>query len=195
MTDSADLHDPGGKSHFRLPNGVVGAAEFSDCGKYRYWLTRDWGIRRLSDGRERFVMWVGMNPSTARADTDDQTIRREMYFTNSQKYRMFVKCNVMDYRATRPRDLLLPGVVPCSPKNLETIRFFARKAEVVIVAWGSLPSKLQHHADMVADMLRGLDVPMNCLGTTASGAPRHPSRISNNTHFERWQNPNAVMPQ
>lgn len=45
-------------------------AAISDCGMYRYWLSR-----RLSMG-ERTVLFVGLNPSTADALQDDPTIRR-----------------------------------------------------------------------------------------------------------------------
>ena len=72
------MHDPGGSRRFAMLPGVDGKAEFSPCGQYRYWLSRDWGFRRFSGGREPFVLWIGMNPSTAEAEVDDPTIRREI---------------------------------------------------------------------------------------------------------------------
>lgn len=37
-----DKHDPGGRVRIALPADVVGVADFSDCGRYRYMMSRDW---------------------------------------------------------------------------------------------------------------------------------------------------------
>ena len=58
-------HDPGGKVRLRLPDGVIGGATFSECGRYRQALTRDW----TPDGiAPRTVLFIGMNPSVADAE-------------------------------------------------------------------------------------------------------------------------------
>lgn len=52
---------------------TVGAPPFaliSECGRYRYALTRTWDTRRTA------VAFVMLNPSTADATTDDPTVRR-----------------------------------------------------------------------------------------------------------------------
>ncbi len=64
-------HDPGGKIKTKLPPNVRGDAVFSPCGKYRCWLTRDWGP--VNSPR---VLWILMNPSTADAEHNDPTITR-----------------------------------------------------------------------------------------------------------------------
>jgi hypothetical protein len=45
-------------------------ANFSDCGLYRYSLHRIW------DDSKPLVMFIGLNPSTPNADTDNPTIKR-----------------------------------------------------------------------------------------------------------------------
>ncbi|HEX3862743.1 MAG TPA: DUF1643 domain-containing protein [Stellaceae bacterium] len=102
MSDQTTAHDPGGKTKLAMIAGVDGKAEFSPCGRYRYWLSRDWSMRRFSDGRAPYALWIGMNPSVAAADVDDPTIRREMAFTKVMGIDVYVKCNIMDYRATDP---------------------------------------------------------------------------------------------
>jgi hypothetical protein len=178
MTSGA--HDPGGRRTLRLPDSVAGSAEFSACGQYRQALRRSW---LLGAG---IVLFVGMNPSTARGDVDDPTVRRECDFAREWGFAAYIKANVMDYRATYPKALLAPGVIPCSAANLPFITSAAREAGRVIVAWGALPKVLQCHADAVAAALRASGVPMYCLGRTASGAPRHPLYLPKTATPEHW---------
>ena len=46
---------------------IAKEAHFSDCGKYRYYLMRQWSDLPMA-------MVVGLNPSTADAEDDDPTI-------------------------------------------------------------------------------------------------------------------------
>jgi hypothetical protein len=185
FADGPSGHDPGGRARFRLQPGITGKAEFSPCGQYRYWLSRDWGWRRFTDGREPFALWIGMNPSTAEANIDDPTIRREMSFTKAMRLDCYVKVNVMDYRATDPKRLLGIDVLPCSPDNAVNIGKFAKRAERVIAAWGALPKPLRHYADAV---LRELDgVTIYCMGRTADGSPRHPLYLSRDAKPLIWR--------
>ena len=73
---------------------TVGAAGISECGCYRYWLTRTWNPRRAT------LCWVLLNPSTADADRDDPTIRRCQGFARSWGYGGIVVVNLFAYRAT-----------------------------------------------------------------------------------------------
>jgi hypothetical protein len=123
---SVATHDPGGKVRLPLLPGVDGKAGFSEDGVYRHWLSRNWGFRRHTDGREPFILWVGTNPSTAEGNVDDPTIRKEMIFTRRLMFDCYVKVNIMDYRATSPKTLR--NVEACSVKNLETIRYFSERA-------------------------------------------------------------------
>jgi hypothetical protein len=179
---SAELHDAGGKTKLPMIDGVDGAAEFSPDGKYRYWLSRNWSMRRFSDGRCRYALWIGMNPSTASADVDDPTIRREMAFTKAMMIDCYVKCNVMDYRATNPKELV--KVSPCSDKNLECIVSMAENADRIILAYGALPKSLTKYADRVLSVLRPRQ--LWCMGKTASGSPRHPLYLKGTTQCEPW---------
>jgi len=45
-------------------------ATFSNCRAYRYSLSRIW------DKEKKFVLFIGLNPSTANEEADDPTIRR-----------------------------------------------------------------------------------------------------------------------
>jgi len=111
-------HDPGGKVRLALMEGVKGDAVFSDDGRYRY-LMRRWLGETFP---ERYILFIGMNPSTADAAVNDPTCAREWTFARREGFDAMVKANVGDYRATHPKMLLEPGVEASSPVNLATIR-------------------------------------------------------------------------
>lgn len=52
---------------------ILTSALISECGNYRYWLSRDADWVDVPDKDE--VVFVMLNPSTADAEIDDQTIR------------------------------------------------------------------------------------------------------------------------
>jgi hypothetical protein len=170
-------HDAGGKVKLALQEGVTGDAEFSECGRHRHWLSRRWTERWVS-----YALWIGMNPSTAEANVDDPTIRREITFTRSWGLGGYIKCNVMDYRATLPKRLLEPGVVPSSPLNIPTILRFAPQADRIIVCYGVLPLCLQPYAEDVVQLLEGAGHELWCLGHSRDGRfPRHPLYLKSDT--------------
>lgn len=170
MTDASVRHDPGGKVRLRLKDGVGGTAAFSPCGRYRTLLTRSWEGASL-DGH---VLWIGMNPSTAAADVDDPTVFKETKYTRRWGYGSYVKCNVMDYRATQPRDLLAEGVEPRSADNLPTILEAARGAALVILAYGALHPRLARYGNETALALATAGHRLHCLALTKAGHPGHP---------------------
>jgi hypothetical protein len=193
----AVTHDPGGKVRLKLQPGVRGMAGLSPCGHYRYWLSRFWdddtlpieGLRLVVDnsaksGIQPYALWIGMNPSTAEADIDDPTIRKEMHFTRAMGLSGYIKCNVMDYRATYPMELQALGVKPCSDENHTTIAKMARHAEVIIAAWGALNRPVKNFATSVALMLSGYE--LLCMGTNKDGSPKHPLYLANTTEPQIW---------
>ena len=175
-------HDPGGKVRLRLQPGVRGDALFSSCGRYRHWLSRKWGEEDAP-----YALWIGMNPSTAEADIDDPTICREVGHTRRMGLTSYYKCNVMDYRATAPRSLLMPGVEPRSPHNLAHIVMLACAAERVILAYGVLHRRLRHYTDEMISSLGSM--PLWCMGMTADGSPRHPLYLRGDTELLLWSHP------
>lgn len=176
-------HDSGGKIRLKLQPGVRGDALFSTCGRYRHWLSRFWNDddhqSRWSECFEPYALWIGINPSTAEADVDDPTIRKEMHFTRAMGLSGYVKCNVMDYRTTYPVELLRPGVQPCSNENHHTIKRLADNAAVIVAAWGVLDKPLRHLATSVTLMLS--DKRLMCMGLTKDGSPRHPLYLRNDS--------------
>ncbi|KKC39257.1 hypothetical protein WH87_03245 [Devosia epidermidihirudinis] len=167
---SVDAHDPGGKVRLALMPGVKGDAQFSADGRYRQ-LMRRWTGDVFP---ERYVLFIGMNPSTADARVNDPTCAREWAFTQREGYSAMVKGNVGDYRATNPKALLEPGVVAVSDENLPAMRAAAAGAALVIVCHGKLNKALAPAGKALVEVLRADGVEMWCFGTNGDGSPKHP---------------------
>lgn len=177
-----------GKLLHMLP-GVRGDAVLSKNLKYRTVLRRWWGRR---DRFGPYALFVGMNPSTARADYDDPTIRREIFFTGRFHLTSYMKCNVMDYRTSYPAHLLKKGVKPCREINMDTIRDAAREAEVIVACWGKLPPALRSYAKVVERILLASGKPVYCLGTNLDGSPKHPLYVPGDTQATLYVPPDEL---
>jgi hypothetical protein len=179
-------HDPGGSIRYPVSMDVFGRAEFAgenDC--HRLMLSRQMNDCEVD---EPYALWCGTNPSTAEADIDDPTVRREWGFTQRWGFKAYVKVNVMSYRATFPKDLLAAGVVPSHELNLPTILDWAKNASLIVCCWGSVHPKLRHHAEHVESALRDAGHSLCCLHLTKGGMPGHPLYLPNNSKlipFER----------
>jgi hypothetical protein len=178
----APKHNPGGKTLPMLPGMWGDALFYGDNDQYRVWLSRFWG-----DARGPYGLSIGMNPSTAAHHVDDATIRRDIHFMKRASVCGFYKVNVMDYRSTKPQNLLLPAVAPRSKLNLPKISELAAGASIIFVCWGSLHPKLQKYGDAVAGALESQGHDLMCLGKTANGNPKHPLYISGDTPLVRFE--------
>lgn len=174
-------HNPEGKVKLKILSDVKGDALFSRDEKYRYTLTRSWNKGKGN------ILWIGMNPSTATADVDDPTVRREVLFSMKWGYRKYIKCNIMDYRATHPPMLLQKNVAPCSKKNLSYILKEAKKADKIIFAYGNLKEPLQKYADKIIETLEPMSKKIFIFGNTKNGNPRHPLYIKNTAKLIKWK--------
>ena len=167
---SAIAHDPGGKVRLRLAQGVHGDVVMSPDGRHRQ-IMRRWLGDRFPD---RYILFIGMNPSTADATVDDPTCAREWTFARREGFTGMIKCNVGDYRATDPKMLMLPGVEAVSPANIPAIREAARGAARVVLCHGKLNKALAPAGREIVQTLRADNIPLWCFGTNADGSPKHP---------------------
>jgi hypothetical protein len=179
--DLGDIgHDPGGKVRLRLGAGVRGDAVMSADGRYRQVMRRWLGDSFPDD----YILFIGMNPSTADATVDDPTCAREWTFALREGFSAMVKCNVGDYRATDPKALVQPGVVAVSDANLPAIRQQAGGAGRVVLCHGKLNKALAPAGRELVDMLRADGVTLWCFGTNADGSPKHPLYLRADTQLQ-----------
>ena len=112
-----------------FPPKILKGAEISEDGKYRYSLFRIW------DKKLPTVTFIGLNPSTADAENDDPTMRREIAFAKLWGYGGLYKGNLFAFRATKPKDLKAEKF-PVGDRNNEILEELISKSEIVIAAWG-----------------------------------------------------------
>ncbi|HUB98542.1 MAG TPA: DUF1643 domain-containing protein [Solirubrobacterales bacterium] len=149
-------------------------AVLSDCGRYRYSLTREIPGQLGEPERSGTCLFMMLNPSTADASVDDPTIRRCIRFTKDWGYKRLAVGNLFAYRATNPMALReLPLEVAAGPDNDQWLASHCEEASTIVCAWGAnriAPYRMPWVEPILAE--RGGDVV--CLGTTANGSPRHP---------------------
>jgi hypothetical protein len=158
---------PEGCVHEEAPLLAGGAdAIRSEDGVYRYWLSRAWG------SGDAWAVWVMLNPSTANAFTDDNTIRRIVAFTKAWGLDGLVVVNLYGLRATDPRELR-PHADPVGPANDHFIAAAIQPESLVIAAWGAHPLAARRAGQVMA-AIGAAGVYPRSLGTTKAGLPRHP---------------------
>jgi hypothetical protein len=156
--------------HPAAPNGH--SAVLSPCRTYRYALERRWGSGP-------FVLFVGLNPSTADESVDDNTIRRCIGFAKTWGYGGLLMGNLFAFRATKPRDLRT-AADPVGPDNDVWLTTLSLRAGLIVAAWGADPIV----SSRVCDALDALGDEVQCLGTTKDGQPRHPLYLRKDTKPE-----------
>lgn len=145
----------------------MNGATISECGRYRYALSRRLSDSAIAPAEALFVM---LNPSTADACVDDATIRRCKGFALRFGCSHLLVANLYAWRATNPRDLWA-APDPIGPENDAVIAALAERASLIVCAWGQTgPDK--HRPAAVIDLLS--DYPCLALGFTKHGQPRHP---------------------
>lgn len=158
-------------------------AEFSECGTYRYTLTR-----QLSTPLRwvRPALFIMLNPSTADAVNNDPTIRRCISFAERNGCTSLTVVNLFALRATDPRELKThqDPVGPLNDKHiaLQIMHHQDIIGGLVVAAWGAHPFA-QERADYIFKKYSGI----KCLGTTMNGSPRHPLYVKSAQPFVEWR--------
>jgi hypothetical protein len=168
---------PADTAESRAGAQIERTARISECGTYRYWLTRGWDDTRPA------LLFVMLNPSTADASIDDPTIRRCVGFARRDGYGSVAVANLFAYRATDPKALLTcaDAVGPLNDQYLGmALTERARRGLPTVAAWGA-----HAPAGRVADVLAiAPDADWRCLGVTKAGAPRHPLYVRGDQPLE-----------
>jgi hypothetical protein len=144
-------------------------AWISECERYRYRLTREWG-----EGSR--ILWVMLNPSTADAREDDPTVRRCISFSRAMGGGSLCVVNLYALRATDPAKLLEASQAGrVGPDNDYHIRVALQGCDSVICAWGTHDAaSFGDRDERVLDLVREERREPLVLGLTRKLKPSHP---------------------
>lgn len=134
---------------------------FSPDRKYRYYLWRIW------DANKPAILFIGLNPSTADATMDDNTIRRVRRFASDWGYGGVYMMNLFAWVTPYPAELLLCQD-PLGDNNKWLLEI-SGKCKDVLCAWGSFPEAASRAKEVQAMFPKALALVIN-----KDGSPRHP---------------------
>lgn len=163
---------------------IARSAKLSECGRYRYALTRTW------DAAAGEVLFVMLNPSTADGLRDDPTIRKCIGFARRWGMGGIRVANLFAYRTSRPRELRLAqkrGVDIVGPQNLEHVLALTHAARTCLMAWGANAQTWTPYAQQLINRVRNaalMSGPLLCLGSCKSGHPLHPLTLPYSTPLQ-----------
>ena len=126
------------------------------------------------------LICVGINPSTARPDDLDNTLKSVQRIADGNGFDSFLMFNVYAQRATRPDDMERQCNLRLHEENMKAFRYLLSIAEkpAVWAAWGAIIEKRRYLPECVADMLRisrEYDAEWFCAGAISKkGHPHHP---------------------
>lgn len=141
-------------------------ADVSNCGRYRYSLKRIW------DEDKPLVAFIGLNPSTADAIEDDNTITRCINFAKSWGAGGLYMLNIFAYRATSPVDMM-EQEEPIGPENDYYLTHLP-DIEKVIVCWGNNGAHRGRSSEVISILRETLKKDLFCLDVNKTGEPKHP---------------------
>lgn len=149
---------------------------FSPDRRYRYTLWREWpGADLFNQSIIGYVMFVGLNPSTADEMVDDPTIRKCVGFAKRWGFCALCMTNLFAFRATEPRKMEAEKF-PIGSENDKWLVDCARGASAIVAAWGTRGAFMGRDEE-VRKLLHG----MKCLRRTQHGFPEHPLYIPYDT--------------
>lgn len=163
---------------------AISDAVISDCGQYRYTLTRPPRLPPLLNQPLRPpAVFCMLNPSTADARADDATIRRCRGFAARAELNGILVVNLYALRSTEPR-ALWEHEDPVGPENDHWLHRAASESGQVICAWGAnaKPDRVR----VAVELFRAAGARLLCLGTTKDGHPRHPLYVRGDQPLVDW---------
>lgn len=173
--------------------------------RYRYVLARMWDDY-FDDGRpwcerdSQRPLWVfGMlNPSRARHDVDDPTIRKCIGFARRGGAGGFLVVNLLAFSTHDPKEVVQAGrdgVDVCGEHNAAVLQWALSRPALLglhVAAWGRIPPRLRSVTQ--SGRVQFLWSRPHCYGLTAGREPRHPLMLAYTTPLVALSDVRATHP-
>lgn len=151
---------------------------------HRYWLSRIW------DSAKPSLLFIGVNPSVANGDIDDQTILKMVGFAQRWGYGGFHVVNLFGRISTDVRYLRYLRLREAVGRDNDYyIRKLVSTADLIVPCWGNrnkLSPMQQRRIEEVCAILRGVSDHIQVLGLTKTGDPKHPLMLGYDTQLMPW---------
>lgn len=159
-----------------------GAARFSPCGGYRWWLGRCWCPERSG------LLFIGLNPSRADGRRDDPTLRRLARFARDWGFGGIEVVNLFSAVASSPRLLsTLNDPVGARTDGWIRQRAMAERVEAIWLGWGNQGGWRQRDRQVLGLLRTAVPTkPLLTLGATRQGQPRHPLYALASLPWQPW---------
>lgn len=151
-------------------------------GNYRYHLWR----KVLNSSGIGSVLFIMLNPSTADDVSNDPTIRRCLSFAARWGFETLEVCNLFALRSSDPA-ILRSSADPIGSKNDDFIDAAVSRSSRIIAAWGA--DKFAIERAKIVSSRFAAESRFHCLGTTLSGAPKHPLYVRGDVQPEAFRYP------
>lgn len=146
---------------------------FSKDRQYRYVLHREW------DGKKPYVMFIGLNPSIADENENDQTLKRCIGFAKSWGYGGLCMTNLFAFVST-DRDVMKEADEPIGLDNDMWLLKTAGQVEKVVAVWGEDGTHLGR-----SSQVRELISNLYYIKLTKTGEPSHPLYLKGDLKFKK----------
>jgi len=126
------------------------------------------------------LICIGINPSTAKPDDLDNTLKSVDRIAKANGFDSFIMFNVYAQRATDPDSMEKVCNIQLHNENLNAFRYVLSLSErpVIWAAWGTIIEKRPYLTDCLLDMVKmGMDFQAQwcCAGSISKkGHPHHP---------------------
>ncbi len=142
-------------------------AQLNDDRSHRFALWRVW------DPNKPMIMFIGLNPSTANESQDDPTIRRVKKFAADWGYGGVFMLNLFTFVTAYPDELPISSYNDLMADEL--LRFYAKRCDKVIFAWGSFKEARERAKTVIKMFPEAYALHIN-----ANGSPKHPLYVRGN---------------
>jgi hypothetical protein len=144
-------------------------AYLSDSGAYRFLLWRYWDAGPT-------LNYIGLNPSTADAMLDDQTIRKVRMYAEAWGYGGMVVTNLFAWRSTHPQTLHTIDFMELvgDDKTDEYLLEAADRCDVILCGWGRHGTLYNRDLFVFAKLNDKHRKKLKAVALNRDGTPKHP---------------------
>ena len=144
---------------------------------------------------ENSLICIGINPSTARPDDLDNTLKSVERTAHFNGFDSFIMFNVYAQRATNPKDMDTCLNSELHKENMNAFRYILSsygegKTPAVWAAWGTIIEKRPYLIPCVCDMIaigKEFNAGWYTVGKrSVKGHPHHPLYLKNNSPVEEF---------